>query len=401
VESLLGGARWDVLVMRSPGTPAAGLVLLEAWRRGGDARDLEVARRAGDLLVEAQLPSGGWASEMPVAGGRLVRWFRWLNQWTALDDDVTSGGARFLLALWSATGDATYRAAAERALELLLDAQLEGGAWPLTWRPPWLRRLSPSFEDLPSTNDGATAGPIAALLDAAALLPDARFLAAARRGGDWLLDVRGAPPQPVWAQQYDRDGRPAAGRSFEPPAYAAWESREMQDALLAIARATGDRAYCRGSADAAAWLVHSRIAPGCWARLYDLVDRRPLYVDRAGRRVADAAQAKRPYKWRGDFGIPGLLAELGLAPDGSPLAPGDAVPPRRIFGDAGACPDGTPLEDAPDDENPRARVVRAAVLLQRGAAPPPSSPCAGDGEGAPAAPAARMPGMVESGGDSR
>ena len=33
IESWLGGPRWDVLVVRSPGTPAAGLVLLDAWTR--------------------------------------------------------------------------------------------------------------------------------------------------------------------------------------------------------------------------------------------------------------------------------------------------------------------------------------------------------------------------------
>src|SRR5262249_1143723 len=59
---------WDVVVLRSPGTPAAGLVLLDVWRRTGDARYLEVARRAGDLLLSLQLASGGWFSEVPVHG---------------------------------------------------------------------------------------------------------------------------------------------------------------------------------------------------------------------------------------------------------------------------------------------------------------------------------------------
>src|SRR5262249_37922248 len=61
-----GLADWDLLVLRSPGTPAAGLVLLDAYRRGGDARDLAAARRTGDILLAAQLDSGGWFSEMPV-----------------------------------------------------------------------------------------------------------------------------------------------------------------------------------------------------------------------------------------------------------------------------------------------------------------------------------------------
>ena len=122
------------------------------------------------MLLEAQLGSGGWASEVPVRGASMPVWFRWLNQWTALDDDVTSGTTRFLLALWRATDDGRYRDGARRGLDLLRAAQLANGAWPLTWRPGWLRWLSPSFEDWPSTNDAATAGPIEALLQGSAML---------------------------------------------------------------------------------------------------------------------------------------------------------------------------------------------------------------------------------------
>lgn len=375
IAAPLGRDDWDVLVLRSPGTPAASLVLLDAWRRTGDERYRAAARRAGDLLVDAQLPSGGWASEMPVHGARLASWFRWLNLWTALDDDVTSGAARFLLALWQATDDVRYRTAAERALDLLVAAQLPGGAWPLTWRPRWVRLAAPSFEDLPSTNDAATAGPIEALLAGARALERSDFLAAARRGGDWLLRAQGRAPQAAWAQQYDDAGLPGPGRRFEPAGYASWESREMLDALLALARATGDRRYCDAAPGAVEWLLRSAIAPGCWARLYRPGDNAPLYVDGQGRRVASPDEAKHPYRWIGDYGIPGLLASLGLDVDGASLAPGRALAPRRVPGDAGACPGELAVESAPDRENPRARIARAAVLLER-LEPGVPSPCA-------------------------
>lgn len=374
IATLLGIAPWDLLVIRSPGTPAGGLVLLEGWRRTGDERDLAGARRAGDVLVATQLASGGWASEMPVYGTRLARWFRWLNRWTALDDDVTSGAARFLVELWVATGEPAYRASAERAFDLLLAAQLDGGAWPLTFREPrWLRTVSPSFEDLPSTNDAATAGPILALLEGARLLGRDDLRAAALRGGDWLLRVQGRAPQAAWAQQYTADGTPAAGRRFEPAGYASWETREMLSVLLVLARETGDRRYRDAVDHGAAWLARSAIAPDCWARLYEPVSNEPIYVARDGRRVASADEAKRPYKWTGDYGIPALLAYLGIAPDGAAreraAAPADA-PPARLFGDAGACPqDRPPTDDAaePDGDapGPRARIARAARLLAR------------------------------------
>src|SRR5262249_6948929 len=70
-----GLADCGLVVLRSPGTPAAGLVLLDGSRRTGRANYLIAARRAGDLLVDVQLDAGGWFSEMPVYGTRLARWF--------------------------------------------------------------------------------------------------------------------------------------------------------------------------------------------------------------------------------------------------------------------------------------------------------------------------------------
>lgn len=379
VAALLGLAEWDLVVMRSPGTPAAGLVLLEAYRHTGDPRLLAAARRAGDLLVATQLSAGGWASEMPVHGMQLARWFRLLNRWTALDDDITSGAARFLAELWSVTGAPAYRDAAWRAFDLLIAAQLPGGAWPLTWREPRaLNRISPSFEDLPSTNDAATSGPIEALLVGARLLDRPDLRDAARRGGDWLLRVQGPANRAGWAQQYTPDGAPAPGRRFEPVGFASWESRAMLDALLTLAREPGGARYCAAVPGAVAWLVASPLSAGCWARLYDLDEGQPLFVARDGQRVASAADAKRPYKWTGDFGIPGLLATLGLDARGAALAPDAALPPRRIPGDAGRCPGeeragAHPTAD--DPPNPRARIARAAALLAA-TTEPPASPCA-------------------------
>lgn len=380
IGSWLGGARWDVLVVRSPGTPEAGIVMLDAWKRWGDPRYLDAARRAGDILLEAQLGSGGWASELPVRGASTPVWFRWLNHEVALDDDVTSGAPRFLLALWRATGDGRYRDGARRGLDLLRAAQLANGAWPLTWRPGWLRWLSPSFEDWPSTNDAATAGPIEALLQGSTMLGNPEDLRAARRGGDWLLAIQGAPPQAGWAQQYDAAGQPAPGRRFEPAGFATWESREMLDALVSLSRVTGERRYCRAVGPAVRWFLEAALAPGCWARLYAPGANAPLFVDRDGRRVGTPGEARQSYRWTGDFGIPGLLATLGLGSDGRRLAPGTPRPPVRLIGDSGACPGAPPIEAAPDDENPRRRIVRAAVLLQR-LEPGPVSPCADDVQG--------------------
>jgi hypothetical protein len=370
----LGLADWDVAVLRSPGTPAAGLVLLEAWRRGDDPRYLAAARRAGDLLLALQLYSGGWFSEVPVHGTQPTLWFTAIAHWATLDDDVTSGSVRFLLALHEATGDGRYRDAAARGLDLLVASQLPSGAFPLTWRRPWLERIHPSFEDLPSTNDLATAGPILALIDGARVLHRPDLLAAARRGGQWLVTAQGRPPQAAWAQQYDLQGRPAPGRRFEPAAYAAWETREMTDALLALARATGDTAFCSPIAGAVDWLVHSALGPGCWARFYAPGTNEPVYLNALGQPVATHEEAKSPYRWIGDYGIPGLLASLGLGQRGESIdrATAEAVP-RLIPGDSGFCPEDAAYRQI-YETNARMRIAFAATALAA-TTPLPPSPC--------------------------
>jgi hypothetical protein len=371
----LGLATWDLVVVRSPGTPAAGLVLLEGYRRTGRPDYLVAARRAGDFLLSTQLAPGGWFSELPVYEATTPWWFRWSAAMRPmLDDDITPGAIRLLLELWTVTSDDRYRAGAERGLTLILDAQLSSGAWPLDARPSWLRRVRPGYADQPALNDGATPFVITTLVAAASMLGRPELLAAARRGGDWLLQVQGAAPRGGWAQQYTSDGRPAPGRVFELPALATWETRHAVEALLALAKATGDRRYCTSAFAAARWLDAVRVGPSCWARFHDLDTAKPVFVDSNGQRVRSAIEARPGYIWMGEFGIPWLLAHLGLE---------SSTAAYRLSGDNGRC------EEDPRPPRPlagaRAVTAEVAALLAAGETAG-LSPCAESAQalGAPA-----------------
>ena len=245
---------------------------------------------------------------MPVEGDHLARWFAATVRRTMLDDDVTTGGARALLALWRTTGDVRYRDGAERALGLLVDAQLASGAWPLVWRPAWKRYLWPTFEDLATINDDTTPSAVETVLSAAELLGRDDLRTAATRGGEFLLAVQAPPPRSGWAQQYDAQGRPAQGRRFEPPALASWESRYAIEALVALADATGDQRYCAAITRAITWLASSALRPGCWPRFRAVDSGEPIYIGSDGTRVASAALGRPGYDWVGDFGVSALLS---------------------------------------------------------------------------------------------
>ena len=258
VAAPFGLADWDLVVMRSPGTPAGILALLTGHRLLGDDRYRAAAVRAGDLLIALQMRTGGWFSEMPARGPAGTWWFRWGVLRTAIDDDVTPGAIRALLALHEVTGARRYRAAAERGLAFLLDRQLPSGAWPLVARPRVKQMIWEDFEDRPTLNDGATTQTLVTLLMAARLLDRADLVPLARRAGDWIVRAQHAPPHAGWAQQYDADGtKPAPARRYERVALASWETRYAIDALVDLARATGDAAYCAPVAPAARWLAAS------------------------------------------------------------------------------------------------------------------------------------------------
>jgi len=366
IAGAVGLASWDLVVLRSPGTPAGGLLFLRAYQKTGDEPYLAAARRTGDLLVNVQLPSGGWFSEMPVYGKRLATWFRTIVPWTTLDDDVTPGATRFLLALWEVTHEPHYRDAAEHGLDLLLKAQLPSGAWPLTWRPTWLQLLSSNFEDWPSLNDGATTCVIHTLIAGARVLDRPELLEAARRGGDWLLGAQGVSPNAGWAQQYNEEGHPAPGRRFEPVALATWESRYALEALSALAVTTGDQNFCTAFPRGIDWLVRSALTPGCWARLYSVKSNVPIYSDLRGNSVPSVIQAKRPYRWEGDFGIPALFASLRLDESGRPVGPGSRLSDAtwRVHGDTEGCAGDESERSARSHSlNPRIRMAEAASRL--------------------------------------
>ena len=388
VAGPVGLATWDVVVIRSPGTPQAGLALLAGHRLTGETRYLAAARRAGDLLVAIQMPSGGWFSEMPVEGEAVPLWFRLFRRAT-VDDDVTPGAVRLLLALAEATGNPHYRAAAGRGVDFLLRMQRPDGAWPLAYWPAWQASLAPRFEGFATVNDAATPATIEALLEASRVLGRADCLAAARRGGDWLAHARLAPPQAGWAQQYDEQGAPAPARRFEPVAVAAWETRYALDALLTLAAVTHDTRYCAPVPAAVDWLVHAALRPGCWARFYALGTNLPIYLGPDGAPVADADAGRPSYSWTGDYGIPALLARLGVAAARAP-----APPERPLVGDPGLCPGDVPHAFArTSTHDPRALMARAAILIDE-LSPAPPSPCAplpasGGIEASPALPPSR------------
>jgi hypothetical protein len=160
-------------------------------------------------------------------------------------------------------------------------------------------------------NDDTQADVIRTLVAAYQHYRRPEYLQAAKRGGDFLLLAQMPEPQPVWAQQYDAAMHPAWARAFEPPSVTSRESAGAIDCLLDLYLTTGDKRYVESLPPAMAWFQRAGLAPGRWARLYELQTNRPIYGDRDKHihyTLEELSEERRTgYGWQGSYRIPATL----------------------------------------------------------------------------------------------
>ncbi len=301
----------SVIGMQPPGTPTIGMMMVHAYRATGDALYLQAAREAAQALMWCQLSSGGWDSDFDF-DPRFARKFHFRRDLAAgesdrgerradssLDDQKTQAPLLFLLELAhlpESAGDSVLKGALKFGLDGLLAAQAPNGGWgqhydgpadatapvkraqvPAEWSRVW---PGVDYTRCYTLNDNNLEWVMRLLLEAHELEKDARFLDAAKKLGDFLLLARFEEPQPVWAQQYNRDMEPAWARKFEPPAVCTTESLGALRTLIELWLATGDKKYIGPHAAALGWFDRSRLPDGRWARFYELGTNKPLYFKR-------------------------------------------------------------------------------------------------------------------------
>jgi PelA/Pel-15E family pectate lyase len=335
--------------IQPPGTPSMGMAFLRAYDVTRDNRYLEAARAVGGALVRGQLESGGWDYSIDFDPQKLRQSYLRSDKGklsdadaarrkniTNFDDNNTQSVVHFLMAYVDTVKgsqdprDQAIRDALDYALAGMLRAQYPNGAWPQRYdgKPrnaadfPVKRASIP--RDYPRTwpganynahytlNDNSLRDCIGTMIEAHRRFGKPEYLAAAKRGGDFLLLAQLPEPQPVWAQQYNANMEPAWARAFEPPCLTAGESAGAIRALIDLHLETGDDKYLKPIPPALAWYERSKIADNRWARMYELGTNKPIYGDRDGKiyyRLEDISEERRTgYGWQGDYGVRGTVA---------------------------------------------------------------------------------------------
>ncbi len=321
----------DTIWIQPPATPAVGMAFLDAYEATKDETCLKAAVAAAHAISRTQLSSGGWdysghfdaASRAKhlyrrdVDGKLLERkkmpqgeagWHIWRQRenkdtnYSTLDDDVTQAATRLLIRVDHALAgkDEEIHEAAGYALNAIINAQYPVGGWSAsfdTWpssSPPvdkypvkpgnypatWPRKWPKDFTGCYVLNDNTHATLMSTLLMAWKLRADERYLAAAKRGGDFLVTAQMPEPQPAWAQQYNAEMQPVWSRAFEPSSVSGRESQAAMWALLKLSEASGDKKYLPPVAKALGYLRKSLLPGNKLARFYELQTNKPLFFER-------------------------------------------------------------------------------------------------------------------------
>ena len=320
--------------VQPPATPTVGMAFLEAYEATGNEYYLNAAQDAALALVYGQLRGGGWersidmrwrAEGFPFSGGKKRR-----EGNCSLDDDQTQAAIRLLCKVDAALQfkHEEIHQASLFALDSLLKAQFDNGAFPQVWREPVskqpvLKASHPKYDwrsegrvknywDYYTINDGVPGDVADALIVAHQTYEDERYLTALERLGDFLILAQMPDPQPAWAQQYNYQMHPIWARKFEPAAIAGDESQEVIAALLTIAESTGDVKYLGPIPRAIAYLRKSQLKDGQLARYYELNTNKPLYMWRRGKEyhlTYDDSQLPSHYSWKNSSRLDKLQAE--------------------------------------------------------------------------------------------
>lgn len=303
-----------------------------AWTASAEARAL-----AENLLLY-QLPSGGWPKNTdmarPLSAADKAQLTKRTDAEATIDNGATTGEIRALATIHVATGEARFRAAAEKGIAYLLTAQYANGGWPQYFplRSGYYRRIT--------FNDQAMVRTLELLDDVAAARspygwtePTLRTRAreAVRRGVDCILrcQIVTAGVRTAWGAQHDEvTFAPAAARAFEPVSLASAESvgivrfllRDERPAPEVVAAVNAAVAWLRAvRIDGAVWETvdapnlpkgRDRVfrrdpaAGPLWARFYEIGTNRPIFIgrDREIHYAVDEIEHERRigYAWYND-----------------------------------------------------------------------------------------------------
>lgn len=330
-------------------TPAAAPQAAPVWGSGVVRHDdpwykSDAARAIADAVIQYQSPQGGWPKNLDIGvAPRSAADIPGPDDGKAntIDNSATTLPLQFLARMIVASPTPAYRAAFDRGVAYLLQAQYPNGGWPQFYP------LRAGYYAHVTFNDDAMVHVLTLLRDVAKGRPPYGFVDAAvraraadavARGTDLILRTQlkldGRPAG--WCAQYDeRTLEPAWARKYEPPSLSGGETVGIVRFLMQIEAPSP--AVVAAVEGAVAWLRTARItgvrvedftddqgrrdrrvvadpaAGPIWARFYELGTGRPIFLDRDS--VFRYSFAEIGHERRNGYGYYGTWPDRLLAND--------------------------------------------------------------------------------------
>jgi len=257
--------------VQPPGTPAVGMSFLKAYRITKNNDFLKAAEEAANALMMGQNELGGWEHK--------IYFDRPKGDVVSFDDDQTQSAISFLMALDRDIDEPNLTKTIEKALDMMLESQLDNGGWPHQY--PW----QGNYHDYATFNDEGINDCIRVMIEADSYYGKEAFRKSLHKVGRFLMISQLPPPQPGWAQQYNEFLQPAWARTFEPPSVCPLVTLNNINSLIDLYLHTGRGEFLEPIPDAIRWLKESRLPNGKWGRFLEIGTNKPLYYDRGRIRV--------------------------------------------------------------------------------------------------------------------
>ncbi len=278
--SLQTGEKWgegktdsETIEVQMPGTPAVGYTFLNAYHATKNNMFLKYAEDAAMALVKGQNKFGGWDHKIHFNNPEK-------DQTVSFDDNQTQGAIRFLMAFNQTTKNNEVEKAISKALNMMLESQLELGGWPHHYPK------QNNYHDYATFNDGGINDCIDVMIDAYKNYKNKEYLESIKKAARYIDRSQLPPPQSGWAQQYNEFLQPAWARTFEPPSVCPIVTVRNINSLMDIYLIAGDENILNPIHDAFLWLNIVRMPNGKYPRFAELVTNKPLYYDRGRIRVS-------------------------------------------------------------------------------------------------------------------
>ncbi|SDL97649.1 pectate lyase, PelA/Pel-15E family [Catalinimonas alkaloidigena] len=304
-------AKKTMIWVQPPGTATMGHLFLDAYHATGDSYYYRVAKRATEVLMRAQHPSGGWNYMADLAGeASLQEWYRTIgaNGWrleefqhyygnATFDDAGTAEASKLLLRMYLEKREPAIKKALDKAIAFVKESQYDMGGWPQRYPPAgaFTKQGHADYSSYITFNDDVAQENIEFLVLCYQALGDTSLLDPIRRAMDSFLVTQLPAPQPGWALQYTTDLQPAGARTYEPKALSTATTVNNVRQLMNFYRLMGDRKYLARIPEALDWLEALRLPDDAIVdnrthpMFIELGTNKALYLHRRGSNVVNGA----------------------------------------------------------------------------------------------------------------